>query len=173
MFGGGNTAIDVARTALRQGADSVRLAYRRTQADMPCTQEEWRIAQTEGVELIPLVAPDRMIATSGRLAGVECSQMELAPPDYPGGRNNVRPSGQHIVLECDLAVLALGFENIPVPSLPCDNAGRIMVGRDLATNVDGVYAGGDAVTGPATLMKAVAAGKDAATAIFARLAETF
>ncbi len=173
VFGGGNTAIDVARTALRQGADSVRLAYRRTQADMPCTQEEWRIAQTEGVELIPLVAPDRMIATSGRLAGVECSQMELAPPDYPGGRNNVRPSGQHIVLECDLAVLALGFENIPVPSLPCDNAGRIMVGRDLATNVDGVYAGGDAVTGPATLMKAVAAGKDAAAAIFARLAETF
>ena len=74
VFGGGNTAIDVARTALRQGADSVRLAYRRTQADMPCTQEEWRIAQTEGVELIPLVAPDRMIATSGRLAGVECSQ---------------------------------------------------------------------------------------------------
>ena len=71
------------------------------------------------------------------------------------------------------AVLALGFENIPVPSLPCDNAGRIMVGRDLATKVDGVYAGGDAVTGPATLMKAVAAGKDAATAIFARLAETF
>lgn len=71
------------------------------------------------------------------------------------------------MLECDLAVLALGFENIPVPSLPCDNAGRIMVGRDLATNVDGVYAGGDAVTGPATLMKAVAAGKDAAAAIFA------
>lgn len=109
VFGGGNTAIDVARTALRQGADSVRLAYRRTQADMPCTQEEWRIAQTEGVKLIPLVAPDRMIAASGRLAGVECSQMELAPPDYPGGRNNVRPSGQHIVLECDLAVPGAGL----------------------------------------------------------------
>ena len=76
-------------------------------------------------------------------------------------------------MECDLAVLALGFENIAVPGLPCDSAGRICVGREYDTPVDGVYAGGDAVTGPATLMKAVAAGKDAAAAIFARLADPF
>lgn len=173
VFGGGNTAIDVARTALRQGADTVRIAYRRTQADMPCTREEWDIAQTEGVELVPLVSPARMVGAEGRLAGVECDQMELAPPDYPGGRNNTRPSGQRVTLECDLAVLALGFENIAVPGLPCDSAGRICVGREYDTPVDGVYAGGDAVTGPATLMKAVAAGKDAAAAIFARLADPF
>lgn len=98
---------------------------------------------------------------------------KLAPPDYPGGRNNARPSGQRVTLDCDLAVLALGFENIAVPGLPCDSAGRICVGREHETEVDGVYAGGDAVTGAATLMKAVAAGKDAAAAIFARLSESF
>ena len=173
VFGGGNTAIDVARTALRQGAASVRLAYRRTHAEMPCTREEWNIARTEGVELVPLVSPVQMIADAGRLAGVECDRMELAPPDYPGGRNNVRPSGQRVTLDCDLAVLALGFENIPAPGLPCDSSGRITVDRALSTQIDGVYAGGDAVTGPATLMKAVAAGKDAAAAIFARLADSF
>ena len=173
VFGGGNTAIDVARTALRQGADTVRLVYRRMQSDMPCTREEWSIARTEGVELVPLTAPARMVGQDGRLTGVECDRMELAPPDYPGGRNNVRPSGQQVTLACDLAVLALGFENIAVPGLPCDSAGRIRTDRRHETGVAGIFAGGDAVTGPSTLMRAVAAGKDAAAEIFARLSDGF
>ena len=173
VFGGGNTAIDVARTALRQGADTVRLVYRRMQSDMPCTREEWSIARTEGVELVPLTAPARMVGQDGRLTGVECDRMELAPPDYPGGRNNVRPSGQQVTLACDLAVLALGFETIAVPGLPCDSAGRIRTDRRHETGVAGIFAGGDAVTGPSTLMRAVAAGKDAAAEIFARLSDGF
>ena len=171
VIGGGNTAIDVARTALRQGADSVHLLYRRTEADMPATREELALAKAEGANLVPMRSPVRFLATEGRLSAVECACMELAAPDYPGGRNNTIPSGETVTLDCDLAVLALGFENEAVPGLPCDSRGRIRVDRSYATEVDGVYAGGDAVSGAATLMKAVAAGKDAAAAIFTRLSD--
>lgn len=170
VFGGGNTAIDAARTALRQGAASVRLVYRRTEADMPATREELDIARTEGVELTELAAPMRFLSDRGTLCSVECERMVPTAPDYPGGRNNAASSGEHVKLDCDLAVLALGFENETIPGLPADEKGRIQVDRSYATSIDGVYAGGDAVTGAATLMKAVAAGKDAAAAIFTQLA---
>ncbi len=171
ILGGGNTAIDAARTALRRNAQTVQLVYRRTQADMPATREELDIALEEGVQLVPLTSPVRFVTRDGKLTGVECDRMELTAPDYPGGRNNVAPSGQRIVLEADLAVLALGFKPIPVDGFPVDGSGRIPVDRSYETSMEGVYAGGDAVTGPATLMKAVAAGKNAAAVIFTRLCD--
>lgn len=167
IFGGGNTAIDVARTALRDGAQAT-LVYRRTEADMPATRDELTIAREEGVELVELTAPLAFEGSDGTLTGVRCAKMKLTAPDYPGGRNNVAPSGEELVLPCDLAVLALGFGPEPLPGLPADVRGRIPVDKQYATSLDCVYAGGDAVTGAATLMKAVAAGKDAAAAIFAR-----
>lgn len=171
VFGGGNTAVDAARTALRNGADAVRLVYRRTREQLPAAKAELTLALEEGAELVELTSPARFLGENGRVSAVECRVMELAPPDYPGGRSNVADSGRRTVLDCDLAVLALGFENDPVPGLPTDDRNRVPVDKQYATALDGVYAGGDAVTGAQTLMKAVAAGKDAAAAIFARLME--
>ncbi|MGM9614892.1 MAG: NAD(P)-dependent oxidoreductase [Oscillospiraceae bacterium] len=165
VFGGGNTAIDAARTALRRGAASVAIVYRRTEEQMPATREEIALAKAEGVELVELTAPAAFTEADGGLA-VRCEVMELAAPDYPGGRANVKASGEQKTLSCDLAILALGFENIPVEGVESDARGRIVVGKDFSTGVEGVYAGGDCVTGAATLMKAVAAGKDAAATIF-------
>jgi glutamate synthase (NADPH) small chain len=171
VIGGGNTAIDAARTALRRGAESVAMVYRRTEADMPATKEEISIAKQEGVQIKPLLSPTRFVLQGSKLTGLECSAMMLTAPDYPGGRNNVAPNGQTELLNCDLAILALGFNNQPVEGVDCDQRNRIIVGKDFSTGTDRVYAGGDAVTGPATFMKAVAAGKDAAAAIFGRFGE--
>ena len=133
---------------------------------MPSTKNELALAREEGVLLTPLTAPARFLPANGKLSSVECDEMEVTAPDYPGGRNNVRPSGRKLTLTCDLAILAFGFENIPVPGIPSDSQGRILVDRSYATPLTNVYAGGDAVTGSASFMKAVAAGKDAAASIF-------
>ena len=169
VFGGGNTAIDAARTAIRRGAASVTIVYRRTKEEMPATADEIAIAKEEGVTFAELLNPVRFAEDNGQIT-VLCEEMELAAPDYPGGRKNVAPSGKQKQLACETAILALGFENAPVEGLQTDARGRIVIGKDFSASLDGVYAGGDAVTGAATLMKAAAAGKDAAAAIFNRLA---
>ncbi len=171
VIGGGNTAIDAARTAVRNNADKVTLVYRRSEDAMPATQQERSIAKAEGVQLKTLRSPARFVSENGTLTGLECNIMQLAAPDYPGGRANSAPTGETETLEADLIVLALGFENMPVDGVTMDSHNHIVIGKDFSTNVDKVYAGGDAVTGAATFMKAVAAGKDAAAAIFARLCE--
>lgn len=165
VFGGGNTAIDAARSALRRGAEAVSIVYRRTEKEMPATRDEIAIAREEGITLLELLSPVSFAESEGRIA-VCCDVMELTAPDYPGGKNNSAPSGRSETLLCDTAILALGFVNIPVDGVETDKKGRIVVGKDFATSLPGVYAGGDAVTGAATLMKAVAAGKDAAVSIF-------
>ena len=171
VIGGGNTAIDAARTAVRENADSVTLVYRRSEDAMPATQQERSIAKAEGVQLKTLRSPARFVGENGTLTGLECNIMQLTAPDYPGGRPNSAPTGETETLEADLVVLALGFENLPVAGVNTDSHNHIIIGKDFSTSVDKVYAGGDAVTGAATFMKAVAAGKDAAAAIFARLCE--
>lgn len=165
VFGGGNTAIDAARAALRSGAEQVQLVYRRTESEIPANQKDISLAKEEGVEFITLTGPVKFITENGTLIAVECERMVLTAPDYPGGRKNVEPSGEKVVFETDLAVLALGFRNEKVDDLELDNQNRIIVDKQYLTNIDNVYAGGDAATGPATLMKAAAAGKDAAMAI--------
>lgn len=168
VFGGGNSAIDAARTAIRRGAGSVSIVYRRTESEMPATADEIALAKAEGIGITELTSPVSFEESAGQIS-VLCDVMELTAPDYPGGRKNVAPSGVQKRLACETAILALGFENIPVDGLEADARGRIKVGKDFSTSLKGVYAGGDAVTGAVTLMKAAAAGKDAAAAIFARL----
>ena len=171
VFGGGNTAIDAARTAVRRGADSVSVVYRRTEREMPATADEIAIAKEEGITFVELIAPASFEQSEKGQVTVLCDIMEPADPDYPGGRRNSRPSGEQTQITCDAAILALGFENIPVDGLETDPRGRIRIGKDFSTSMKGVYAGGDAVTGAATLMKAAAAGKDAAASIFEHLME--
>lgn len=170
VFGGGSTAIDAARAALRTGAGQVRLVYRRTETEMPATKDEIELAKEEGVEFFPLTAPVEFIANDGKLTAVKCEKMELAAPDYPGGRKNSAPTGNYTVYDTDLAVLALGFNNEPVSGLKMDSRNRIIVDKSGLTSERLIYAGGDAVNGPSTLMKASAAGWDAAKAILSRLA---
>lgn len=171
VLGGGNTAIDAARTAIRRGAESVTIVYRRTAKDMPAAEAEKAIALEEGIRLLEQTAPVRFVGEGGHLTAIECDKMMLTAPDYPGGRNNVAPSGETVSLAAELAILALGFEPTAVAGLPCDARGRVIVDKQYATALDGVYAGGDVVTGAATLIRAAAAGKDAAAAIFAHFCD--
>ena len=162
VFGGGSTAIDAARTALRAGAKQVRLIYRRTEEEMPVTCYELDCAKKEGVKIISLLSPSEFITDKGKLTGVECRNMSLAAPDYPGGRKNVVPSGDTVVIDADLAVLALGFDNEYFEGIAQDSKNRIIVDEQHLTSAANVYAGGDAVTGPSTVIKSAAAGKAAA-----------
>ena len=168
VIGGGNTAIDAARVALRRGADRVQILYRRLAEDMPATRSEQAVAREEGAVLRELTSPVRFLGENGRLTGIECDRMALTKPDYPGGRNNSAPSGERFTEAADLAILALGFGPIPVEGVETDAEGRIVTDAQGATSLDGVYAGGDNVNGASTLMKAVAGGVTAAAAIFTR-----
>lgn len=171
VIGGGNTALNAARSALRMGASEVKLLYRRTRAELPATEAEIRLALEEGVKLIPLVSPIEFVAENGVLRYVECSVMELSAPDYPGGRPNSRATGRTVMIKADVAILALGFKNEQLAEVEQDESGRVIVDEKYATSVDGVYAGGDSVLGPSTLMKASAAGKNAAANIFEAIFE--
>lgn len=169
VIGGGNTAIDAARTALRSGAQTVTILYRRLAADMPATDSELAVAREEGVLLEELASPAAFLGADGKLTAVECDRMVLTRPDYPGGRNNSAPSGERFSVHADVAVLALGFGTVPVAGVDTDARGRVVVDKTGATSLENVYAGGDNVNGAATLMKAVAGGVTAAASIFAKL----
>ncbi len=170
VIGGGNTAVDAARCARRAGAERVTIAYRRSEAEMPARREEIARAREEGIELCFLTAPAEFLAKDGKLCGLSCERMELTAPDYPGGRANVRPTGERFTLETDTAVLALGFTAEPIEGLASNDKGLIVVDRNtLETSQVGALAGGDAVTGANTLVHAMAAGKKAAALIAEKL----
>lgn len=172
VIGGGNTAIDAARCAIRAGAGSVTIAYRRTRDEMPARREEIGRALEEGVKLSLLSAPEAFRAKDGHLCAVTCRRTELAEYDYPGGRRNVHPTAETFDLPADVAVLALGFTAEPIPGLKTNDRGCIVVDRDtLAASEENTYAGGDAVTGAYTLVHAMADGKKAAAVIRETLAE--
>ena len=146
VLGGGNTAIDAARCAVRSGAESVTIVYRRSAEEMPARREEIAHAAEEGVRLCLMAAPAAFVEKDGRLAGLRCVKTELTDPDYPGGRRNIRPTGETFELAADTAVLALGFTAEPIPGLKSNDKGLIVVDKDtLATSQDGALAGGDAV----------------------------
>jgi len=169
VFGGGSTAIDAARAAVRSGAKRVYLLYRRTEAEMPVTKDEFSRAREEGVEMIFLANPAAYLTEDGKLKGVECQKMLLDAPEYPGGRRSISQSKDRFSLKADLAVLALGFENEPLDGVDLDSLNRIKVDGRFKTSAERVYAGGDAVTGPGTVMKAAAAGRAAAKTILEQL----
>jgi len=166
VVGGGNTAIDVCRSAIRLGAKEVHLIYRRTRGDMPARIDEIQYAQEEGIQFHFLTQPVKLLEEKGKIS-VVCSPMEICEPDYPGGRANVRPlPDQEFILKVDSVVTALGYSPIPMAGIPADEEGYIKVNKDgISTQIKGVFAGGDAAGGNTTLISAAAAGKKAARAI--------
>jgi NADH-quinone oxidoreductase subunit F len=166
--GGGNAAVDSARTALRLGAKEVHLLYRRTRDEMPAQPTEIAEAIDEGVQMHYLAAPKR-IAGKDKVEGITCTGMQLSGFDENGRRRPLPMDGRELALQVDTVILAVGQEVDPSLSaiaLKVSNRGRIVVDPgDLSTSLPGVYAGGDAVLGPATVIDAIAQGLQAARSI--------
>ncbi len=172
VFGAGNVAMDSARTALRLGAEKVRIVYRRSRDEMPARIEEVHHAEEEGVEFHLLTAPVRFMGDDkGWVTGVESLRMELGEPDESGRRRPVPVKGSEFLLECDLAVVAIGAGPNPLlpattPGLELNKRGYIMADLETGkTTKPGVWAGGDIVTGSATVILAMGAGRKAANSI--------
>jgi glutamate synthase (NADPH) small chain len=172
VFGAGNVAMDSARTALRLGARKVRIVYRRSRDEMPARIEEVHHAEEEGVEFHLLTAPVRFMGDDkGWVTGVESLRMELGEPDESGRRRPVPVKGSEFLLECDLAVVAIGAGPNPLlpattPGLELNKRGYIMADLETGkTTKPGVWAGGDIVTGSATVILAMGAGRKAANSI--------
>jgi glutamate synthase (NADPH/NADH) small chain len=172
VVGGGNVAMDSARTAMRLGADHVYLIYRRSRAEMPARIEEIHHAEEEGIELHLLTNPIRYIGNDkGWVVGVECLKMELGEPDESGRRRPVPMKGSEFVIDIDTAVIAIGAGANPLvqsttPGLKTNKWNYIVADEETGqTSREGVFAGGDIVTGAATVILAMGAGRKAANAI--------
>ncbi len=172
VIGAGNVAMDAARTALRLGADTVKIVYRRSRAEMPARAEEIHHAEEEGVQFELLTNPVRFIGNEeGWVTGMECIRMELGEPDESGRRRPIPIEGSNFTLECDTVIVALGTRANPLipsttPDLKLNKWGYIEADPETgATSKKGVYAGGDIVTGSATVILAMGAGRKAANAI--------
>jgi len=172
VFGAGNVAMDSARTALRLGADSVRIIYRRSREEMPARIEELHHAEQEGVEFLLLAAPLNFIGDGdGRLIGVRCQRMELGEPDESGRRRPVPIKGSEFETECDTAIIAIGAGANPLltkvtPDIQLNRRGYIIAEPETGkTTKKGVWAGGDIVTGQATVILAMGAGRMVANSI--------
>ncbi|NLD49436.1 MAG: FAD-dependent oxidoreductase, partial [Clostridiaceae bacterium] len=170
VIGGGNTAIDCARTALRKGAKSVKLIYRRTREEMPAQSYEVEEALREGVEMLFLMAPNKIVSNGGKKT-LHCIEMVLGEPDRSGRRRPVPVEGSDILIEADTIIGAIGqstntqflYNDLPVK---LNKWGDIEInGHTLQTSETRIFAGGDCVTGPATVIQAVAAGRHAADAM--------
>ena len=170
VVGGGNVAIDAARSALRLGAESVTIVYRRSRAEMPASAWEVADAEEEGIRFHFLANPIRILGQDGKVAGLECTRMELGEPDASGRRRPIPIEGSQFVLDVDMVIPAVG----QMPDLSFMGEARLPVTRadtlaadpnTLVTEMPGIFAGGDAVSGPATAIKAIAAGKRAAESI--------
>jgi glutamate synthase (NADPH/NADH) small chain len=172
VFGAGNVAMDSARTALRLGADTVRIIYRRSRDEMPARIEEVHHAEEEGVQFYLLTAPTKFLGDdNGWVTGVECLRMELGEPDESGRRRPVPVKGSEFQLECDMAVVAIGAGANPLlptqtPGLELNKRGYIVANLETGkTTKPRVWAGGDIVTGSATVILAMGAGRKAANSI--------
>ncbi|MDR7516243.1 MAG: NAD(P)-dependent oxidoreductase [Armatimonadota bacterium] len=169
VLGGGDTAMDCLRTAVRLGASRVTCVYRRDEANMPGSRREVKAAREEGVEFVWLAAPSRFLDDgTGRLAAIECIRMELGPPDADGRRRPVPVPGSEFTIPADVAVLAFGFDGTPVPAADGPRTtptGTYVVNPDGSTDLPGVFAGGDAVRGPDLVVTALADGRRVAETI--------
>jgi glutamate synthase (NADPH) small chain len=172
VFGGGNVAMDSARTAKRLGAENVYIIYRRSKAELPARAEEVHHAEEEGIIFQLLSNPLRFLGNEkGRLAGVECLQMKLGEPDKSGRPRPVPVEGSEFVVDIDLAIIAIG--NSPNPIIQRTTAGLettrwgtiVANEKTMQTTKPGVFAGGDVVTGAATVILAMGAGRTAAQAM--------
>ena len=178
VVGGGNVAMDAARCAKRLGAE-VHIVYRRGEAELPARREEIAHAKEEGivfdlltnpVRILPTPQTDRKAADYGRVRAIECVRMQLGEPDSSGRRSPVPVEGSEFTIEADCVVMALGTSPNPLlknttAGLEALKRGEIAVDENGKTSIEGVYCGGDAATGAATVIKAMGAGKKAAHAI--------
>lgn len=172
VIGGGNTAMDAVRTSLRLGAEKAYIIYRRSEQEMPARVEEAHHAKEEGVEFVMLSAPVDFIGDdNGWLRAAKIQKMELGEPDASGRRKPVPIEGSEYLLDIDMAVMAIGNGSNPIiqkttPDLPVNKRGNIIVDNEtMQTSKPGVFAGGDIVTGGATVILAMGAGRKAAAAI--------
>lgn len=178
VIGGGNVAMDAARCAKRLGAE-VHIVYRRGEAELPARREEIAHAKEEGivfdlltnpVRILPTAQTDRKAADYGRVRAIECVRMQLGEPDSSGRRSPVPVEGSEFTIEADCVIMALGTSPNPLlknttARLETLKRGEIAVDENGKTSIEGVYCGGDAATGAATVIKAMGAGKKAAHAI--------
>ncbi|MFW9921777.1 MAG: NADPH-dependent glutamate synthase [Candidatus Thorarchaeota archaeon] len=176
VIGGGNVAMDSARSAIRTGAKEVTVIYRRSRKEMPARHEEIRHAEEEGIHFKLLTNPLKFIGDDRNwLKGIECILMELGEPDESGRRRPVPIKGSEFIHECDLAIVAIGNVPNPIifkttPNLQTTKWGTIEVNPEtMETSIPNVYAGGDIVTGAATVISAMGQGRIAANAIHERL----
>ncbi len=171
VVGAGNVAMDSARTALRLGAKEVSIVYRRSRQEMPARHEEIENAEEEGVKFNLLTNPVRILGEKGWVTGMECVRMELGEPDASGRRRPVPVEGSEFTLEVDTVVVAVGQGPNPLlirkmPHLSLTARGNIAADPETGkTNIEGIFAGGDIVSGAATVIAAMGAGKRAARAI--------
>jgi glutamate synthase (NADPH/NADH) small chain len=171
VIGGGNVAMDAVRTAKRLGAEEATLVYRRSRTEMPAREEEIKHAEEEGIIFKLLCNPVRYLGTEdGWVKGVECIRMELGEPDDSGRRRPVPIKGSEFVIECDVAIPAIGTRANPLlssatPDLKLNKWGYIEADENGRTSKEGVWAGGDIVRGAATVILAMGDGKKAAAAI--------
>ena len=178
VIGGGNVAMDAARCALRMGAEQVSIVYRRSEQEMPARAEEVHHAKEEGIAFRLLTNPTRIMGDEkGNVTAMECVEMTLGEPDASGRRRPVVKQGSEFVIPVQTVVVAIGNSPNPLvtsttPGLQTQKWGGIVVDEDtLKTSRDFVYAGGDAVTGAATVILAMGAGKQAAASIDKALQE--
>ena len=172
VLGAGNVAMDSARTAMRLGANSVKIVYRRSRTEMPARVEEIHHAEEEGVELFLLTNPTKFMGDDqGRVVAMECIKMELGEPDASGRRRPVPMKGSEFTLDTDLVVIAIGAGANPLitattPGLKTNKRGYIVADEKTGKTLKrGVWAGGDIVTGSATVILAMGAGRLAADSI--------
>ena len=180
VIGGGNTAVDAARTSWRLGADKVIILYRRTRNEMPADEMEITASLEEGIEIMELAAPVGIIAESGRLKALRCIRMKLGSPDSSGRRRPIPLEDSEFDLPCRTAVVAIGQAPV-LDGLSSTAAGELELSRwntivvdheTMSTNIDGIFAGGDAADdGPTVVIDAIRDGRKAARAIHARLSD--
>ncbi len=171
VVGGGNVAMDAARCAMRLGAEKVYVIYRRSEAEMPARKEEVNHAKEEGIEFVYLTNPIEIVGDEkGRVCGIKCVKMLLGPKDNRGRASVNEIPDSEFMIKIDTAIMSIGTSPNPLirsttPGLESNKRGCLIVNEDMLTTKEGVYAGGDAVTGAATVILAMGAGKTAAKAI--------
>lgn len=177
VIGGGNVAMDAARSAIRLGADEVHIVYRRSQKEMPARLEEVHHAVEEGIIFDVLTNPKEILGDKGWVRGLKCVKMELGEVDSSGRKRPIEVEGSEFVLDADIVIMAIGTTPNPLlasttKDLRTHDWGGIIVEEETgSTSKEGVYAGGDAVTGAATVILAMGAGKKAARAIHTKLSK--
>lgn len=169
IVGGGNVAIDCARTCLRLGSKNVTIIYRRSRAEMPATKDEVEEAEKEGANILFLATPVKVVTRDGKVTGAECIRMELGEPDASGRRRPIPVKGSEFAVDTDMIISAIGeTPDLSFLSQPIkvNKDGTIAVSQPTyQTSVPYVFSGGDCITGPATLIEAIAAGNRAARSI--------